>query len=72
MLSNANFESTRALVLHKVHEASNLKRPSFWVTSSHHKQMQFSEAAKIGNKHETSGATVSKKKKRLKKVLSLI
>lgn len=49
-------------MVHKVHEASSPKRASFRVTSSHHKQMQFSEAAKKGNEHETSGATVSQKK----------
>lgn len=58
-------------MLHKVHEASSLKRTSFRVTSLHHKQMQFSEAAKKENEHETSGATVSPKKK-AKKLLCLI
>lgn len=54
-------------MLHKVHEASSLKRASVRVTGSSHKQMQFSEAAKIGNKHQTSGATVSQRKKGFKR-----
>lgn len=51
--------------------ASSFKRASFRATSSHHKQMQFSEANIIGNTHETSSEMVSKKK-RHKKFESLI
>lgn len=42
--------------------ASSFKRASFRATSSHHKQMQCSEADIIGNTHETSSEMVSKKK----------